>query len=322
MHSLWNILLLIIFLILATKLHTLDNDKTKLEADKNLLKKRLELAGRRKSVTENKECQQQKEKFVELQKTCDYKDEQIRRLKLKQDYFRSRWNHTLQVQAEVQDMIQPVECAVENNWDYARIRWNHTLQVQAEVQDKIQPVECAVENNWDYAQIYIYVVEANIFSLVCVLMYVVWNSYKTKTTNSTNSDDLTEEELLQFGEYLHYLHLQPSCISCWSNDISIGQIALRKLWQHLLATPMGKRAMRKRAYRPTNQQSEDRWAKFTASRSNQLQIEIIKSNMTSTANFYQSSHDNAEKNYNENPSNEHGWSLDDYRAHVNEFHSV
>ena len=93
MQSLWNTLLLIIFLIFAAKLHTLDNDKTMLESDKDNLQKRLDLAERRKSVTQT-QCEKQKVKFVELKKTSDYKEEQIEhqadqilRLKLKKEHL-------------------------------------------------------------------------------------------------------------------------------------------------------------------------------------------------------------------------------------------
>lgn len=310
MQSLWNILLVLLCLILAAKFHTVDIDKTKLEydktslhADKKQLHKRVQIAESKaeKCVQANDACQQQLEKFETLKKTSklnddklDYQADQLRRLQLKNNHFRSLLNKTQQVK----DEVQPVECAVKTN---------HHQQVQDEVQPK----------NLDYAQTFIYVVEGNIFCLVCVLMYVLWNLYKTKTTNSTKSKDFTEEDILLFGEYLHSLHVQPEHDHTNDSQPTSNQLALQILWQHLLTTPMGKRAMKIREYALTPQEVEDRWAAFTASNWNQLQSKKKQSQMTSTANFYHSSHDNAENKFNRNPSNKHGRCLDEYRAHLN-----
>ena len=281
MQSLWNFLLVIFCLILAWEFHTVDIDKTKLEydktslqVDKKQLQKRLEIAERREKecVEKNDACQQQLKKFEVLKKTSkfnddklDYQADQMRRLELKKNHFRSLLNKTHQVE------------------------------------DEVQPVECAMEKKLDYAQTYIYVVEANILCLVCVIMYVLWNS------KSDKSNDLTEEELKQI--------LEPALMRVDSNGsvvvdyLSTGVIACNSLNMLLRGT-----GARKKLFRRKPQEEKRCWDAVTASIWNQVQFDDIESNMISTATFYPRSHDTAENNFDRNPCNKHGRFLDEYRA--------
>jgi hypothetical protein len=351
--QLLNILLVILFLIIATKFHTGEIDKTKLEnknklltTDNNLLKtdnkqlqERVQTAKRREKecVEKNDACEEQIKKFEELKKTNKQTDDKIdhledqlhrqimkknhfesllnttqkvcladqlrilrlkkkhdlrdrlRRLKLKKKYFQSLSNTTQQVK----DEVQPVECAVKTN---------HHQQVQ----DEVQP------NNLDYAQTFIYVVETCIFCLLCVIMYVQWNLYKTQTAES---DDLTEEEILQFGNSLPVSSISKDGDGRLVVDQGVmdsNARVLREILKILRKDFTGKKLLC-RPKRPKKQE-ETCWAAIKASIWNQVQFDDIESNMTSTANFCANPHDYAESKFNRNPVNKHGRFLDEYRA--------
>jgi len=361
MQSLWNFLLVLFCLILAAKFHTVDIDKTKLEydktslqADKKQLHKRVQIAESKaeECVQANDACQQQLEKFETLKKTSllnddkiDDLEDQLRRQKLKKIHFRSLLNTTQQVY--LADQLRRLKLKKKHDLTdrlrrlklkkkYFQSLLNTTQQVKDEGQpvecvcEEVQPVQCAVEKNLDYAQTYICVVGASIFCLVCVCMHVLWNSYKTQTAES---DYLTEEEILQFGNSLPVSSISKDGDGRLVVDqgvINSNARVLRELLKILRKDFTGKKLL----CRPKKQKEETRWAALTASIWNiwaaltasiwniwaaltasiwnKVQFDDIESNMISTATFYPRSHDTAENDI--NPSNKHGRFLHEYRA--------